>query len=31
MKLYVVTKTMSAELTSETKFYMNFEPLTSGQ
>ena len=31
MKLYTVTKTMSAELTSETKFYMNFEPLTFGQ
>ena len=31
MKLFAVTKTMSAELTSETKFYMNFEPLTFGQ
>ena len=31
MKLFTVTKTMSTESTSETKFYMDFEPLTFGQ
>ena len=31
MKLFTVTKKLSAKLASETRFYMDFKPLTFGQ
>ena len=30
MKLYMVTKKLSAKLASETEFYIDFKPLTFG-